>query len=100
MHPHKLCVMRKSEDTMLCQNQGPFISLPEAWELFKELKLEQIAATLFCGTGKNPAKISTIITNFSSVDSMLSMFRTCVAAAWAKHEASKITEELFLSDLL
>lgn len=86
---------------MLCQNQGPIVSLPEAWEVFfKELKLEQIAATLFYGTGKRPAKISTIITNFSSIDSVLSMFWTCVAADWAKHEASKITKELFLSDPL
>lgn len=65
---------------MLCQNQGPIGSLPGAQELFfKELKMEQIAVTLFYGTGKTPAKLSTIITNFSSVDSVLSMFRTCVA---------------------
>lgn len=76
---------------MPCQNQGPIGSLPGAQELFfKELKMEQIAVTLFYGTGKTPAKLSTIITNFSSVDSVLSMFRTCVAPDWAKHKASKI----------
>lgn len=65
---------------MLCQNQGPIGSLPGAQELFfKELKMEQIAVTLLYGTGKSPAKISTIITNFPSVGSVLSMFRTCVA---------------------
>jgi len=65
---------------MLCQNQGPIGRLPGAQELFfKEFKMEQIAITLLYGTRKRPAKISTIITNFSSVDSVLSMFITCVA---------------------
>lgn len=91
MHLCKLCVMCHTSDPVLCQNQGPTESVPEAQELFfKEFKKKQIAATLFYGTGKSPAKISTIITNFSSVDNVLSMFRTCVAPDWAKHEAPKI----------